>query len=562
MKKRESMLPQDPQKRKVIFLLVIIAASYLFFFHNLGSYSLKEPDEGRYAEIPREMIEMGDYITPHLNYVRYFEKPPLFYWMTALSYKTFGMKEWSFRLPNALIALLCIVITYLFVARWFTDEIGLLSSLMLMSCFGFIALTHIVTIDMLFSCLLFISLLCFFEFYRDKKPPFLYFFFITLALAILAKGPVALILLGATIVLFLLTEKRISFLKEMASVKGLLLFTLLAAPWFIAVSIKEKEFFYFFFVDQHILRFLTTKHKRSGPLYYFLPVLFGGLFPWSFFLPRALIDLWRVKELRLFFILSAVVFAFLSISGSKLPPYILPVFPALCIIMAIFFKMGWHRHLPKNAELVAYMVFFSFLAIAGPVLSCGLLDKYLGTTPDMISLFQEVRGLSLGISSVSLIILVGLAFKRLRTFDTLFYMLGIFSLSVVITLMLHTHVIDGLNTTKRLAEAINGEKKSNSVVVNYGAFDETLPFYIKGRTYIAAYTGELEMGSTYPEEKRFFLNEDEFIHLFQSDRDVWVVFKKKKLARMNELGIKEKIALTCQDNRCVIANHKQETHKQ
>ena len=95
MNRLENILPQDHRKKRVIFLLIIIAASYLFFFHNLGSYSLKEPDEGRYAEIPREMIELGDYITPHLNYVRYFEKPPLFYWMTAPSYKTFGMNEWS-----------------------------------------------------------------------------------------------------------------------------------------------------------------------------------------------------------------------------------------------------------------------------------------------------------------------------------------------------------------------------------------------------------------------------------------------------------------------------------
>ena len=100
------MFFQNLLKKKIIFLLIIIAISYIFFFLNLGSYSLKEPDEGRYAEIPREMVETGDYIVPHLNYVRYFEKPPLLYWMIALSYKIFGVSEWSFRLPNALFALL------------------------------------------------------------------------------------------------------------------------------------------------------------------------------------------------------------------------------------------------------------------------------------------------------------------------------------------------------------------------------------------------------------------------------------------------------------------------
>ena len=207
-----------------------------------------------------------------------------------------------------------------------------------MTSFGFFALARIVTIDMLFSFLLFASLACFYEFYREKKTLFLYLFFAGLALAVLAKGPVAIVLLTVTILLFLYFEKRLSFIKETASVKGLLLFGVIAAPWFVLMCVREKEFFQFFFVDQHILRFLTTRHKRSGPLYYFLPVLFGGLFPWSVFIPRAVIRFWRSQETRLFLIWSLVVFTFFSVSGSKLPPYILPIFPALAVILGVYSK--------------------------------------------------------------------------------------------------------------------------------------------------------------------------------------------------------------------------------
>ena len=536
---------------KILYLLIILACSYFFFFFNLGGYSLKEPDEGRYAEIPREMVEQGDYVVPHLNYVRYFEKPPLFYWMTALSYKAFGVSEWSFRLPNALVALLCIVITYLFTARWFSARTALISSLMLMSSFGFIALAHIVTIDMLFSCLLFIPLLCFFEFYRGQKPLFLHLFFAALALAILAKGPVAVVLLGATIVLFLVTERRISFLVKMASPTGILLFILLVAPWFIAICMKEKEFFHFFFIDQHILRFLTTKHKRSGPVYYFLPVLFGGLFPWSVFLPRAVVLLWRRKDLRLFFIWSAVVFAFFSLSGSKLPPYILPLFPSVCIILAAFFETNGEERPAGRFEIITYAAFFSLLALAGCAWGFGLLDRYLA---GMAPLLRVIRSLSFGISAVAAVAAILLAFERMRTFGSLFPLLGGFSLSVAVLLMLNTHVIDELNTTKRLTQTINGAGKTGAVVVNYGSFDETLPFYMKGRTYIAAHTGELEMGSLYPDAREFFLSEKDFVRLFQSNPNVWVVLKKKRLARLDELGIKEKIIVACQDSRCVVAH--------
>jgi 4-amino-4-deoxy-L-arabinose transferase-like glycosyltransferase len=544
----------NSRKGKVLCLLAILAASYVFFFYNLGSYSLKEPDEGRYAEIPREMVETGDYVVPHLDYVRYFEKPPLLYWVTALSFKAFGVNEWSFRIPNALVALLCVVITYLFAARWFGDETALLSSLILISSFGFFAMAHIVTIDMLFAVLLFISLLCFYEFYRRERTLFLYLFFAVLALAILAKGPVALILLGGTILLFLITERRISFLKKMASMKGILIFFLISAPWFIVISLREKEFFHFFFIDQHILRFLTTKHRRSGPVYYFVPVLFGGLFPWSIFLPRAVTRLWRVKELRLFFIWSAVVFTFFSLSGSKLPPYVLPVFPALSIVLAYLFEAEWRQRVKNNGEIIVYAVFFCCVALAGLAYRVGTIDGYLSNLPDIASVVKNTSGLLFGLSIISLVMLVILAFKRMRTYNVLFFVLGGFSLSVVTGLMLHAHVIDGLNTTKALAQIINASKTDSSIVVDYGSLDQTLPFYTRGRTYLASSTGELEMGSKYPDAKEFFLSEDEMARLFRSDRDVWVVFKAKRLPRLKELGIDPSDVLICQDQRCLIGN--------
>ncbi len=541
------------KNKKALGLLAIFLLSLFFFFFNLGSYSLKEPDEGRYAEIPREMVEQGDYMVPRLDYVRYFEKPPLHYWMTALSFRISGANEWSFRPPNALVALLCVVVTYLFTARWFSVKTGLLAALILMSCFSFIALAHIVTIDMLFSSLLFISLLSFLGFYREKRALFLYLFSITWALAVLAKGPVAIILMGVTIVLFLITEKRISFLKEMASIKGILLFVLIAAPWFVAVSIMEKEFFHFFFIDQHILRFLTKKHKRSRPIYYFVPVLLGGLFPWSVFLPRALDSLWRRRDLRLLLIWSAVVFAFFSVSGSKLPPYILPVFPALCVVLAAFFEENWH-HVAQGWETIVYGVFFFLIMCAGLACGSGLIYPYLAAKPDIASVLHGVRGFSWALAGISFIAALSLVVKRMRTVSSLFSLLVGFSLFVTIALMLHAHVADELNTTKGQAGTVSREARADALVVSYGTFDETLPFYLKKRTHIAAYTGELAMGAGYEDAKQYFISEDELARLFRSDREVWVLFREKRLERLRGLGIGKEVAPVCRDNRCLAVN--------
>jgi 4-amino-4-deoxy-L-arabinose transferase-like glycosyltransferase len=548
------MLSHERRRKRAAFLLIILACSYLFLFHNLGGYSLKEPDEGRYAEIPREMVEQGDYVVPHLNYVRYFEKPPLLYWAVALSYRTFGVNEWSFRFPNALAALLCVLMTYLFVSRWFGDEAGFLSSLILLTSLGFFALAHIVTIDMLFSFLLFACLLFFCEYYRERKPFILYLFFAFLALAVLAKGPVALVLLAATIVLFLWSERNLSFLGTMFRVGPILLFGVVAAPWFIVMCVREKEFFQFFFVDQHILRFVTTKHKRSGPLYYFLPVLFGGLFPWSIFIPRAVATSWHTRELRLFLIWSAVVFAFFSISGSKLPPYILPVFPAVSVVLANLFRQSWQRTMRLNRELIAYLVFFSVTALTGLASVTGVLDGYLARLPEIGAVAKAIRPLILAVSMASLGTLVVTFFPKIRTYKTLFCALCVFSLVLFMGVMSHSQVTDRLNTTKELAARIAAMGKPGPVVVSYGSFDETLPFYLKRRTFIANHLGELEMGSRYPDAKGHFLTSEDLARLFRSGKPVVVVLKAKRLSRLPAEGIEGGTMLACQDKRCLLAN--------
>jgi 4-amino-4-deoxy-L-arabinose transferase-like glycosyltransferase len=543
------------QKTKHIIALLLL--SYAFFFYGIGDYSLKEPDEGRYAEIPREMNELHDYVVPHLNYVRYFEKPPLLYWTTAASFKLFGTNEWAFRFPNALSAFLCVIFLYFFIRRWFNEQMAFLSSIILITSFSFLAMARIVTTDMLFTMCLFLSLLLFYGYYREKKPFFIYLFYVAIAAATLAKGPVALILMGGTILIFLFTERNFRFIMEMKLIKGLAIYLTITLPWIIAISLREKEFLYFFFMDQHILRFLTSKHKRSGPIYYFLPVLFGGMFPWSIFIPRAIANTWKNKELRLMLIWVFVVFAFFSVSGSKLPPYILPLFPPIAIILGYLFHEKWQLQVINRVEISIYILIFLTIGAAALLSQISPLSVYIQNMAEdnTVSIMKDLLVFSLWVSLSSFIIVFFLIFKRFTTHTWSFILLSSFSLAIMLGILFNLAVVDKLNTAKNIATMINGHKAQADYIIDYSSYDQTIPFYIKQGITVASYTGELEMGSKYEDAKNIFISEEEFLMLLSSDKKILFVTKQKRLKRLQEM-FPERIRIQgCQNNRCLVSNY-------
>ena len=544
------------RRSNIRHLLIILLFSYVFFFYGMGEYSLKEPDEGRYAEIPREMIELNDYTVPHLNYVRYFEKPPLFYWAVAASYKLFGINEWSFRFANALSAFLCVLALYFFVRRWFGERAAFLSSIVLISSFGFFSMARIVTIDMFFTLWLSLSLFCFLGYYREKKPFFIYFFYAFLALATLSKGIVAVILLIITIIIFLIIEKKTSFIKEMRIIKGIIIYGDIALPWFIAISLKESEFFYFFVIDQHFLRFFTSKHKRTGSLFYFLPVLAGGMFPWSILIPRSIISLWKRSEIRLLLIWSCIVFLFFSVSKSKLPPYILPVFPPLAIVIGCFFDDIWDRAAEITLESAIYIIIFILFAIT-PLLFwnttvIGLISQI---SADAMYVFQSLKVAVICVSILSAIIVFALFFRRFITYASLFLILSSFSfLFVGLLMVLNMETIDSLNSTKGLSGTIKRNIHEGDLLINYGTYDQTLPFYTGRNVIIASYKGELEMGSKYDDAKNIFISEDDFIKLFKSEKRVLSVLKTKRLKTLMEKLPENITIIDYHSERCLIKN--------
>jgi len=232
-------------EREYSFLRDLVMLAVVFgnaFFLLLGRVGLIEPDEGRYAEIPREMLEKGDFITPTLNYVKYFEKPPLHYWLTALSFKSFGLNEFAARFTGTLAGLLCVLLVYHTGRKLFGRREGLFSALILGTSTGFVAQSRINLTDMTLTFWLSAALCCFIiaaDDNEEHKGRYYGLFYLFSALAVLTKGLIGLVLPVGIIGVYLVVTHRWYLLREMRLVIGTALFLAVAAPWFVLVSLRN-----------------------------------------------------------------------------------------------------------------------------------------------------------------------------------------------------------------------------------------------------------------------------------------------------------------------------------
>lgn len=325
-------------------LIVLATVLVAIGLGNLGR-PLANPDEGRYSEISREMAESGDWITPRLNGVKYLEKPPLQYWASALSLGTFGNHEVAARLYVALAGLATLALTALTAARLASPAIGIATALALVASPYFMAMGGIVTLDMGLTLWTTATLCAFLLAHAPgtddgARRRWMLAAWAAMALAVLSKGLVGIVIPAAALGLHCLLRRDFSVLGRMEWGYGVTLFFAIAAPWFIAVSYANPEFPEFFFIHEHFARFTGNGHRRTEPAWYFVPILFVGVLPWMFMLPSAVAHGWRVDglgrgfpALRFAILWTTFVVAFFSASGSKLPAYILPAFPAVALVL-------------------------------------------------------------------------------------------------------------------------------------------------------------------------------------------------------------------------------------
>lgn len=340
-------IPAERRKGTAILLAVLLLSGALFLFR-LGTPGLFDADEPAYAQAAREMLEAGDWITPHFNGVPRFDKPILFYWLIALSYRVFGVTEFAARFWSALAAVVLVLIIAWAARRGFGPPADLLAGLAFTTNLLTALLARAAVTDMLLTLFVTLAILAGVEALQESAPgqSCATIGWAAMGLAVLVKGPVGLIIPGMALIgmLWIFGELRPG-LTRLFAWQGLTLFAMLTIPWYVLVlAANGWAFVEGFVIKHHLTRFTGVISGHAGPLWFYLPVALVGFFPWSGFLPRAFWQAGRVAQSRkarehadrllvACACWAAGVFILFSFAGTKLPSYLFPAFPAMALLV-------------------------------------------------------------------------------------------------------------------------------------------------------------------------------------------------------------------------------------
>lgn len=481
----------------------------VLFFAGLGRLPLVEPDEGRNAEVAREMLVAGDWITPHFNSVAYLEKPPVHYWLMAASFWLWGVTEFAARFPSALMALATMLLTWFLARRLFGDSPGLCAAIVLATSPLFIGFSRFVIFDMTLAFFMTAAMASFWLAAAGgfRQPWLDVTLFGAMGLATLTKGPVGFLLPLFSIVAFQLLCGEFRELKRLRWGLGLLVFLATTLPWFITVSMRNPSFPQHFFWWEHVLRFASGSARRGGNILYYLPVYLGGFFPWSFFLLFAgWTRLKRWQELKqnsqrpvLFLLVwAAVIFFFFSISRSKLPGYILPAIIPVSILMA-----GVWRDVGNEAvERCPGWLKAGFVTVIGLGLLIAAAPQALRFASLEAVVEQKLHPLVLALLKPSLLyaglILAGLgvvgrnlaARQARKTLSaTAFALLAVAAPLVIVRWMGPLRAYADSQSSRRLARTILQSPERDLPLYAYYCFRTSLPFYLQRPVGLATADG-------------------------------------------------------------------------
>ena len=482
----------------------MVIAVALIWFANLEYRKLIKPDEGRYAEIPREMVVSGDWTTPRLNGLKYFEKPPLQYWATATAYTVFGEHQWTSRLWMGLTGFAGILLVWFAGLRLFGREAAGYAAILLGSSMLYVLMGHINTLDMgvTFFLTLGIAGLLLGQTQTDttKRRNWMLLAWAALGLAVLSKGLMGLVLPGAALFIYAVVQRDFSVFKRMHWLPGLAVFLLITAPWFYLVMKANPEFFQRFFIYEHYTRFTTKDLGRYQPWYYFIPILLAGALPWTALMFDTLFRTTFVSELgrdnklpgtfnaaRFLLIWAVFIYLFFTVSGSKLPSYLLPMFPALALLMG---KQLVEMNSRRLFWLIAPMLPLMLLAVGFAPFTARLAD-----TPLQVRGYGEYAG---WLVAAALIWLLGViaALVLLRRDNKLVAVL-VLALSTLLAAQLG---VSGYNTIAKersayfIAEAIRPYVMADEPFYSVATYEQTLPFYLKRTFTLVQYQDEMAFG--------------------------------------------------------------------
>jgi 4-amino-4-deoxy-L-arabinose transferase-like glycosyltransferase len=471
------------------FLLIaaLVLLALPVWLEPAGSW-LGEPDEARYAEIPREMRTSGDWLTPRFNGVPYFEKPPLLYWVNAASFSLFGETPWAARLPTRLAGMGTVLLVIGMTAGAWGLEAGLAAGILyLASPLGF-AFSRVNLTDGLLTFFFAATLAWARNVLASReagKPIALWSALMGLAAAgaFLTKGLIGIVLPGAIVLLWCLLTGRRRLLPCLWMSPAPITFLLAAAPWFVAAARRHPDFLRFFFIHEHFQRFATTSAHRQGPIYYFAGIFLAGFLPalpffFAAFRKPSLVR-WPGENPDAFFFLLwfAVVFVFFSVSSSKLPPYLMPAIPAAAVLagLGVASASSWRQ--------------WTFAAALAVLLIAGL-----ALWPTAMRWIAEYRLAPLALAGGAILFVgaVGSALaSRVTAHALTFLAVGWFGFYAALALawpkVPPATELHHVETAARAAASSSG-----ALVVGYRSFTPGLPWELARPVPLADYVGELE----------------------------------------------------------------------
>jgi 4-amino-4-deoxy-L-arabinose transferase-like glycosyltransferase len=570
--------------------LMLAGLALLLYLVSLGRPPLWEPDEGRYAEIAREMVASHDYITPRNDYVRYFEKPPLVYWVTAASLKLLGRNEFAVRLQAAMASVGQVVITGALGERMFGATTGVVAGLALALSPLFFAFARFATPDPALAFFITGAMACFYIGVRScdlssrVQNRWVLAATAMLAAGTLTKGPVALLLGGTIAVLWLMLEGRGHTLFRLPWLKCVGVYLSVSLPWFIVVARRNPGFVRFFIIHEHFQRYLESTEHGWGPWFY-IPISIAGTWPWFYFVPFAFVRASSVSaSLRSFWpfaktrnkslafnncspcphidsedeharaalqflaIWYAVVLIFFSIPRSKLGEYILPGLPPIGILSAY----GLAR-IKALATLQRQRVFLIFAAInAAAATAIMALTIALPANAFTDSLIGDARIIA------GTLLVVGITPVVFATRAT-----------GTITLVLASSVIiemgAAMNARERVAQFVSYRGLANIIapytnsgcrLMSYRHFEQALPFYTGARETLVNYRGELQpFGPLYDPSASVFATLPQLQEAWAGKQCVLLVVNRLDLLTLAKLLSPAPILIGCEGKKAVVSNH-------
>jgi 4-amino-4-deoxy-L-arabinose transferase-like glycosyltransferase len=511
------------ERNRPLRLLVCAMLAAILYLPALGRPALWEPDEGRYAEIAREMVLAHDYVTPRDNWVRYFEKPPLVYWAEALTIKLLGANELAVRLPAALASVAEVTVTAALGEAMFGAAGGLAAAMVLglsPLVFGF---ARFATLDPALALFITAALGAFWA--AARAPGFdsavgRRWFLLSAAMAAagtLTKGPVALVLTGAVGLAWMLGEGRAREILRMPWLGAIAIYTALAAPWFVLAARRNPEFLRFFFIHEHVERYLENAEHGWGP-YFFVGVVIAGMWPWIFFVPMGVRELIRERGGRdevetpgrrpdarasLAFLLwwFGIILVFFSIPRAKLGSYILPALPPLAIVA------GYALCRLPRLEVSGLRRFFGTLALLNlaATAAIAIARAHFASQPES-RLLADALAATAALTAASLACLA-IAWRGSNVTAAI----GTLALGAVVALgVMGKARMDAqpLGSYRGLARAIVPYLAPGCRLASYRHFVQSLPFYTGYREALVDYRGELAPFGLGPDARESFIATD------------------------------------------------------